>query len=370
VLTQDAVSAYLLGRGLIHPRAIVDGDLTVTDASRRNQNFRVTTVRGPCYLLKQGVGFEGEATVAHEGAVYDVLRSLAGGRPIDRYLPSSYGYDEQERLLVLELLRDSEDLGRYHARRRAFSTLLAAGVGTALAGLHRTTSAASTTLDRTLFPGRLPWVLFLDRPSPHILRDSSGAAIELIRILQSVPELRQMLRELRLDWRAEALVHFDLKWDNCLVLARPGSRRATRLTVIDWEFADVGDPCWDAGAMLGNYLSAWLMSIPITGDEPPDRFLELARFPLTRMHPAIRAFWRAYATGMGLAGARSWECLLRAVRYAAARLIQTCYEHLQTAASISGDVVCLLQLSLNMAQRPSEAATHLLGIAPGEVGLV
>ena len=80
------------------------------------------------------------------------------------------------------------------------------------------------------------------------------------------------------------------------------------------------------------------------------------------MHPAIRAFWHAYLRGMRLQPKVSQRQLLRAVRYASARLIQTCFEYLQTATTLTGNVVCLLQLSLNIAKRPSEAAVHLLGL--------
>jgi hypothetical protein len=35
---------------------------------------------------------------------------------------------------------------------------------------------------------------------------------------------------------------------------------------------------------------------------------------------------------------------------------------MQMAMELSGNVVCLLQLSLNMLRRPQEAMVHLLGI--------
>ena len=184
----------------------------------------------------------------------------------------------------------------------------------------------------------------------------------MVRILQSVPEMRQLLHELRRDWRSEALVHNDVKWDNLLVYAGPDSKRITRLSVVDWEFADLGDPCWDVGAMFGNYLSAWLMSIPITGAERPDHSSN------SRVTPWSGCIRRSVPSGTPISAecgsnrrspSGSW---LRAVRYASARLIETCFEYLQTATTLTGNVVCLLQLSLNIAKRPSEAAVHLLGL--------
>jgi hypothetical protein len=55
-----------------------------------------------------------------------------------------------------------------------------------------------------------------------------------------------------------------------------------------------GDPAADIGAFFGEYLRAWLQSIPITDPEDPGRLLAHAGLPLRRMRPALRAFWEAY----------------------------------------------------------------------------
>src|SRR5262249_40281125 len=150
-----------------------------------------------------------------------------------------------------------------------------------------------------------------------------------------------------------------LKWENCLVCGPSQSGRKRELKIIDWEFAGLGDPCWDTGTVFSNYLSFWLSSIPMTGEEPPDRFLELARYPLERMQPAMRAYWQAYVRGMGLEAVSADAWLLRAVQYGAARLLQTGFEHMQGSTYLTGNLICLLQLSLNILQRPQEAITHL-----------
>ena len=175
-------------------------------------------------------------------------------------------------------------------------------------------------------------------------------------------ELWQRLDELRQDWRGEALIHYDGKWDNWLVLAEPAPRRTTRLKMVDWEFAGLGDPCWDIGTVFMDYLSFWLLSIPITGEAPPERFMELSRYPLERMQPALRAFWQAYVQHVSLDATTSYHWLLRAVKYGAARLVQIGFEQMQTSMQLTGPIVCLLQLSLNILRRPHEAAVYLLGI--------
>jgi len=54
--------------------------------------------------------------------------------------------------------------------------------------------------------------------------------------------------------------------------------------------------------------------------------------------------------------------LIRSVRYAGARLVQTAYEQGQTSSLLTSNIVVLLQLALNILQRPADAAFALLGI--------
>jgi hypothetical protein len=113
MLTQPQAVAHLLRRELIGAASIVEGHLALADASRRNRNFTVTSERGPSYLLKQGVGPSGTATVAHEALVYEFLRSLAAEDGLDDYLPRYYGYDPEEKVLVLELLPNAQDFREF-----------------------------------------------------------------------------------------------------------------------------------------------------------------------------------------------------------------------------------------------------------------
>jgi thiamine kinase-like enzyme len=172
------------------------------------------------------------------------------------------------------------------------------------------------------------------------------------------------LEELRDDWRLSALIHRDLKWDNCLLRTGPVPEGESNLKIVDWELAGLGDPCWDAGSVLNDYLTSWLLSIPTTGEMPPADFLKLARYPLEKMHPALRTFWTSYVGRLKLDPESESQWQLRAVRYAAARLLQTAFEQMQMSSHLTATVICSLQLGLNMLKRPDEAAIRLLGLPP------
>src|SRR5207245_6991515 len=139
----------------------------------------------------------------------------------------------------------------------------------------------------------------------------------------------------------ECLVHGDVKWDNCLVAL--GEDGGEDLRLVDWETAAVGDPAWDIGSALSHYLSFWLFSIPVTGTVPPERFPELAGYPLDAMKSALSACWIAYADTRELPSADTSAHLLRAVQHAGVRLLQTAFESAQMMQQLTSAVILHLQ---------------------------
>ena len=347
MLRQAEVTEYLLRRGLLEPEAVVAGDFVIREVSSRNRNFAVEASEGPAFLLKQGRSAAGAATVAREAAVYEQL--VTRGGELRTYLPGLVSFDAEEGVLVLELLREAEDLRFRHLRLEEFPALLGEGVGEALGTLHR-------EMRETYPEAAPPWVLSIHRPDTGLFRDVSAANLELIKIVQNADGLGRRLDELRAGWRAETLIHQDLKWDNCLV--GPDDR----LHLIDWELAVAGDPAWDLGSALCQYLSFWLFSIPVTGGEPPARFPALARYPLDTMKAALRACCEGYARASDDSPVLAEELLRRAVAYAGARLIHGAFEVSQFDQRLNSGAILHLQLGANLIERPAAAAEQLLGL--------
>lgn len=383
--------AKLLNKDLIITESLVAGSLRISDASYRNTNFRVECEPGPSYLLKQGVGTDKIATVLHEAAVYGALQVGGAEAGVARYLPRFFGYEAADSTLILELVPDAETLSDRHARTGKFSVGLAQQMGHALAALHSITRQGDPglyeVLGRSIYGGAPHWILSVHRPYLRDLGLASNANLHTVKIIQRFPEFCALLDTLKHEWlggdegrrakdegsssMSHTPIHCDIKWNNIIIQAHSldrepdavAERRPPAIRLVDWELARLGDPCWDVGSFFGEYLTFWLLSIPVTGQDPPDRFLDLARYPLEKMRPALRAFWTAYAQDRGLADpSLHYEFLLRSVRYAAARLVQTAYEQGQTSALLTGNIVVLLQLAFNILQRPSDAAIALLGI--------
>jgi aminoglycoside phosphotransferase (APT) family kinase protein len=356
VLGAPDITGYLLDRKLLSPRAVVDGALRVQDVSRLNHVFVVSAEHEPCYVLKVP-GASGRAGIAREAAVLERLRSLDPGGPLASCLPVLVAYDSDDGVLVLESVSGARDLAEHHARGR-FSRALAREAGRALALLHAVPPAA-LGLPHVPHPAR---TAELHRPDLDTMFTLSGAAVDLTRIVQGFDELGADLDELLASWSDESLIHGDVRWDNCLAVRSRDPIRWNRLQLIDWELCGAGDPGFDIGAFFGEYLRAWLRSIPIADPHDAGRLLPHARLPLRRMRPALRAFWEAYSFHRHVPAAELRGTLRRATRFSAVRLLTAALEEAQTLTELRADVLHVLALSRNILRRPDEASADLLGL--------
>lgn len=351
------IPTYLMDRELLGPEAVVDGQLRVVDASRLNRVFVVTAEHDRSFVLKLA-GEPGGAGVAHEAAVLERLRAAKAGGTLSRYLPTPVTYDPTRCVLILEAAPHAQDLTRRHARGR-FSCILARETGRALALLHSVPAVVMQDLDGPDHSRRVR-LHRLDLDALHAL---SPAAIEAIRMVQGLEEICTSLDELTASWRRESVIHGDVRWDNCLAWRGGDSNRWTRLQLIDWELCGPGDPALDIGAVFGEYLRAWLQSIPIADPHDPARLLAHAGVPLRRMRPALWAFWDAYIQHRPVTATDLTRTLRRGIRFAAVRLLEAALEEAQVLDELRARVVFLVQLSQNILRRPDEACVHLLGLS-------
>ena len=352
------IEPYLSDRGLISARAVVDGGFRVVDVSRLNRVFIVTAENERCLVLKFG-GPPGDAGVAREAEVLQRLRSL-DGEALATFMPAVVEYDPAERLLILEAAPDARDLARHHAKGR-FSRVLASQAGEALARLHEMPPGALRGLSGSVDP---TWTLRVHEPDWESTCRMSGAALDLTRVIQSSDELCTRLDDLLASWSEESVIHGDVRWDNCVAV------RERRNPPLEPAAADrlgalrPGDPSLDIGAFLGEYLRAWLQSIPIVDPEDPSRLLGHARLPLGRMRPALRAFWDAYTRHRPSCSEELGRMLHRATLFAGSSVLTVALEQAQTLAELRPGVLGLVRLSENILRRPEEASAHLLGFGP------
>jgi thiamine kinase-like enzyme len=190
-----------------------------------------------------------------------------------------------------------------------------------------------------------------------VLLDLSAAALDLLSRVQAHELVCTRLRELREAVSADALVHGDLRWENCMLVAAPGARRRTRVLLVDWELGGLGPAAFDIGTALAEYLIAWVASIPMPDPHDPSRFAEHAGHPLAQMQPAVHALWRTYCSARTRPPA-----LARVVDLAAVRLLQAALERARQADELPAHAVVLAQVAAHLLRDPEGTALALLGL--------
>ena len=372
LITRETIAHYLLGRGLLSFESVVDGDLLVVEATSRNRNFKVIRTDGPGYFVKQVKTFEAQAveTMRYETACYRLAHGDPDFGPLAALMPRFYDSDPARHALVIELLPEGVSLFEYHRRLGAFPAEVGAQLGRILGTYHREMGRRLRDGAKSgAFARRVPWILSLHQMDRNLFGQLSAANTQVLDIIQSYPDFPSTLERLSAGWRFDSFIHGDIKWDNLHVTAEDdgegndeASHGKVKLRLVDWELADFGDACWDAGAVFQSYLSAWVFSMPAVAGVPAEQLVGAAQFPVEQMQPAVRAFWKTYAETRGLGAAEARADLERGVAYAAARMIQTAYEYMFQSPQITTSALYLLQLSLNILKNPREAAASLLAL--------
>jgi hypothetical protein len=365
ILTASNIIYYLIDRGLVTPESVVDGDFAVVNTSRRNCNFKILRKNKPGYFVKQIQYWEPQAiaTIQREATCYWLAQNDPDFTPLAALLPKYHQYDAENYTLTLELLPQGENISEYHRRLGHFPPEIATQLGKQLGTYHRQVGRKlQNNPPNSPFQRQIPWILQFAQQSNSILSTLNTGNSQLLKLLQKYPEFQQSLDMLQKQWRIDALIHGDIKWDNC-ILCSPDTQSEPNLKIVDWEMADFGDACWDVGAIFQAYLSFWLLSIPATVSATPAEMVEMAQYPLETMQPAIRSFWDAYLYTVQPDNQKAEELLERSMKYAAARMIQTAYEILNFSSQLTPNTLCMLQVSLNILKDPSEAIEHLLNLA-------
>ena len=363
ILSKGNVVHYLLEQGLLTIDSVVDGDLMIADATRRNRNFKIIRRASPGYFVKQIQNWDPPtvATLASEAMCYRLARKEAAFATLAALVPRDFLYDSQRHVLVTELLPHNESLTDHHRRLNAFPTELAGLLGALFGRFHREPAPIEGRPEASTFRRQPPWILSAHQQGTNLFGALSAANSQLLQIVQSYPDFQRTLEELRAEWQADRLIHGDLKWDNCVVYRAPDSGNQA-IKVVDWELTDIGDARWDLGALLQAYLAFWVFSMRIAPDMPPAMMINTAQYPIEAMQPSVRAFWQAYIAARGTTAAEARAMLISSMKFGAARMIQTAYESMQFSPQISANALCLLQVSFNVLREPSDAVTHLLGL--------
>jgi hypothetical protein len=269
-----------------------------------------------------------------------------------RHMPRLRWFDPSEQLLVLDYLDGAQTLGSAHSLESILAIACAEELGEALALLHDSTLDGSPDLEIPL-----PWILGVCHPGAELLAQLSSTAILVLKIVQQIPDFAPLLDGLARYSAPSTPIHGDVRWDNCLARTNTDSD-SPHLSIVDWELAGLGDPCWDVGGVISEYLSCWIRSVPVMRSLSLSESLGLAGCSLGTIQQGVATFWSSYSKKRRTACNEAF--LVRSVQWSAARLAQSAIESAQASAQLTGSLVYMLQLAENITWNPRSAALNLL----------
>ena len=353
-LSEAGIVRYMLDHGLLRRSDVVDGNFVAIPSSRQNQNVLVHTGEaGATWFVKQARSSNplGSSGIAREATFYWLVSTQDPFHALAGLIPAYHFYDTARGVLVLE---GSKGVAphRRQSLQAGFPAPIGEAVGRALADVHRV-KRADAGMTATLIASEPPWPLSILQPEVQAGLPQNPGTKFALGIVARHSGFERALSKLRSTWSFESLIHSDMKWDNCLIEAHESAAPAVR--IIDWEMAAWGDPAWDAGSLIQDYVSQGIMASPLPVQAAPEAVAEAVDAAMAAIRPAIAAFWSAYSPDPNP------DFLRRSISCGGARILQTCIEALAVSGAVTTNIAALLQLSHDMLERPDAAATSFLG---------
>lgn len=362
LLTGFTIAHYLLDTGKLSIDTLLDGTFTVHQTSSRNTNYIINRDRTDALFVKQVQTLDQEKiqTLRTEATCYWLANNEAEYGQLKTFLPGYVAFDPQNHILITKAIDGAINLNDFYDQQKTFPLALATRMAALLSTFHRTiTKTVQDGPSLRLFR-RQPPAVFLWSASgfPSYGAQRSEAERQMVQLITQNGDYMQKLEKVRENWQATSLIHGDIKPANFLLNADALQTSNYDLRLIDWETADIGDPCWDLAAVFQSYLFYWVMHEPQAGQSAQGQY----GFALDTMQPSMHQFWKTYVGLMEWTDDEARTNLLKTVGYCALKLIHTCYESIQQAPSMNTHTARMLQLSLNMLRLPEEAIRSVLRI--------
>ena len=356
IITTRNLVQYFLAKGLVSHSSVVDGDFGVIDVSGRNRNYKVLRHNGPGFFVKQIQNWDPQAIamLQCEAACYWLPQNDVTFSSLASITPDFISYDPERQVLITRLINNGEDFWEHYRRQGEISTRVAGTLGALLGAYHKGARQMIESSHNTIFPRQLPWILASERRNSHPFKQLSPATAGLFDHVENSKGLSAALDAVRDEWSTSTLMHGDLKLENCILSQ---SSDELQITIVDWELADIGDPCWDVGGILQSLISATVISLP-ESDSPVTILDLMVQAPSCL--DSIGAFWKQYAANLEVDAQSSQELLARCLRYGAARMIQSAYEYMQFSPHISTNARHLLEVSESVLADPTSIGRSLL----------
>lgn len=361
-ISKDNVVEYLLGKGLINNKSIVDGNIQIFDISRKNRNIKISLKIGHSFFLKQANPYDRNngTSIKRESLLYAMMQNENEFKSLANFAPRIHDYDGEKNIMITEFVQ-GHSWNQYILRQTKMNIEkdLVVALGRMISTFHNAFEKIMANEKLRFLPKMFSFPNLMIHPGPEVFTDLSPANLELLKLIQKDPKAFAVLEELFAHWASETLIHGDIKFDNIIINT---NRKTNKSIITDWESANIGDPAWDIGSIFQEFIRSWLYSLPLTGTETAQELLNLSKESFQNMQSTMRYFWNEYTENIHKNTKFTNDLLIKSTKYCAARLIQSAYEMLHSQSQLNNISVYMVQIALNILVDVNNATIHLLGI--------
>jgi hypothetical protein len=342
----ENVPAWLSARGLIDGRGIARIELL----SGRAFAALVRLDDGSALFLKQPLEAIPPVGALREGLL---LRLIAHHEPLKgvrSLLPPTLLYDETDNVVVSAGLPEHRSM---HIVGVPPDDEILEATARRLATLHRESSGAGPEMSS--YDAINP-VFDFSRVTPLYLSRAPGNGFGVF--LSAMQAMDGPLGDVAEAWSPTCLIHGDFRDDNILIARRPSLE--VPIAFVDWELGGWGDPLWDLGAWIGQFLYYWMESIRASEGGGFSSWMRNATIPFPRIQRATRTILTSYAKSSGrpLSGPDGFST--RALQLAGVFLLQRVLGSLESVGAIHAAAFCSLQVGRTLVTQPERTRAILL----------
>lgn len=382
LLNSRNIYNYLVEHKLCKPEELSFAE--IESKSCKNFNLLVHFSDDRHLLVKQeSRNSEGKTNgeLLHEWQIYKLLQQFPELSRIRSLISEATFFDSEHSIIVFNYLTDYCDLGDFYEERNIFPTEIATTIGTTLATIHRSTAQRQQYEDFFLQNSeevdRVPDLLHgLERVTPEVFGQVCADGIKFFELYQRYDSLGRAIAELNATFKPCCLTHNDLKLDNILLqneweqaFAKAESSNSVQgiVRLIDWEKWSWGDPLYDLGTLIANYLKLWLNSLVISTEIDITTALRLATTPLEQIQPSIVALTKAYFNAFPEIIEQHPDALKRVVQFIGFALIEKIQVKLYYQLPFNNIGICTLQVAKTLLCEPEQSVPIIFGTTASDL---
>ena len=382
ILSSQNVVSYLKQKQICAVDSQLDRPITVEEY--KNFNLAVRLADGSNYLVKQE-RFDGTGKpigrLRYEWIIHLFFQRFTQLDSVKDSISQAVYFDEKNRILVLKYFSDYTDLFRFYFSdfyytERVFPIAIAEAIGKNLGSIHRLTFTRSEFKEflNRLFTehdmrekdlqAKPNFVEKLEKFTPDIFAYICPESLEFFKLYQRFGSLHQAVTELHQNYEPVCLTHQDLRLSNYLI---HNSGASDSLKLIDWELFAWGDPAFDLGMAIANYLKLWLASLYVDRDTNLNVALSLATCPLEKVQPSLKALIKSYSLEFPQILTVRPHYIEQVIQFAGLNLVKHLQHSVEHHQPFDNRGICTLQVAKSLLCYPEQSIKTIFGAKSSEL---